>query len=62
MYELKPCRCGYASAPCDEDGLTTCEGCRFQKSESCYQEMTLDVLKRAKKLAGIEDESEASDD
>lgn len=47
--------CGYASAPRDEDGLTTCEGCRFQKSESCSQEMTLDVLKRAKKLAGIED-------
>ena len=45
-----------------EGGLTTCEGCRFQKSESCYQEMTLDVLKRVKKLAGVEDESEVSDD
>lgn len=50
--------CGYASAPRDDDGLTTCEGCRFQKSESCYQEMTLDVLKRAKKLAGIEEEEQ----
>lgn len=60
--DAKKTSCSYASAPRDEDGLTTCDGCRFQKSESCYQEMTLDVLKRAKKLAGIEDESEASDD
>ena len=41
---------------------TTCEGCRFQKTESCGQEMTLDVLKRAKKLAGVEESEEASDD
>lgn len=60
--DAKKTSCGYASAPRDENGLTTCEGCRFQKTESCSQEMTLDVLKRAKKLAGIEDESEASDD
>lgn len=47
--------CNYALAPCDEDGLTTCDGCRFAKSESCSQEMTLEVLERAKKLAGIEE-------
>lgn len=47
--------CNYALAPRDEDGLTTCDGCRFQKSESCSNEMTLDVVERAKKLAGIKD-------
>lgn len=46
--------CDYASAPRDEGGLTTCDGCRFYKSESCYAEMVLEVLERAKKLAGIE--------
>lgn len=60
--DAKKTSCGYASAPRDENGLTTCEGCRFQKTESCSQEMTLDVLKRAKKLAGVEDTKEASDD
>lgn len=49
--------CDYAPAPRDEDGLTTCDGCRFQKSESCSNEMTLDVVERAKKLAGIEEEA-----
>lgn len=48
--------CNYALAPRDEDGLTTCDGCRFQKSESCSNEMTLDVVERAKKLAGVEEE------
>lgn len=43
--------CNYALAPRDEDGITTCDGCRFQKSESCINEMTLDVVERAKKLA-----------
>lgn len=43
--------CNYALAPRDEDGFTTCDGCRFQKSESCHNEMTLDVFERAKKLA-----------
>ena len=43
--------CNYALAPRDEDGITTCDGCRFQKSESCHHEMTLDVFARAKKLA-----------
>lgn len=47
--------CNYAPAPRNEDGLTTCDGCRFQKSESCGNEMTLDVVERAKKLAGIEE-------
>lgn len=60
--DAKKTSCGYASAPRDENGLTTCEGCRFQKTESCSQEMTLDVLKRAKKLAGVEDAKETSDD
>lgn len=43
--------CNYALAPRDEDGLTTCDGCRFQKSESCSNEMTIDLVERAKKLA-----------
>lgn len=47
--------CDYAPAPRDEDGLTTCYGCPFQKSESCSNEMTLDMVERAKKLAGIKD-------
>ena len=49
--------CNYALAPRDEDGLTTCDGCRFQKSESCSNEMTIDLVERAKKLAGIEEEA-----
>ena len=60
--DAKKTSCGYASAPLDENGFNTCEGCRFQKTESCHQEMILDVLKRAKKLAGVEDAKEASDD
>lgn len=47
--------CNYAPAPRNEDGLVTCDGCRFEKSESCGNEMTLDVVERAKKLAGIEE-------
>ena len=47
--------CNYAPAPRNEDGLVTCDGCRFQRSESCGNEMTIDVVERAKKLAGIED-------
>lgn len=50
--------CDYAPAPRDEDGLTTCDGCPFLKSESCSNEMTLDLVKRAKKLAGIEEEAQ----
>lgn len=46
--------CAYAPAPRDEDGLTTCDGCRFSERKECYREMALDVLARAKKLAGIE--------
>lgn len=48
--------CNYALAPRDEDGLTTCEGCRFQEKGSCHHEMTLEVLARAKKLAGVEEQ------
>lgn len=47
--------CNYAPAPRNEDGLVTCYGCRFENNESCSQEMRLDILKRAKKLAGIEE-------
>ena len=43
--------CNYALAPRDEDGITTCDGCRFQKSESCSNEMMIDLVERAKKLA-----------
>lgn len=43
--------CAYAPAPLNEDGLVTCDGCPFQKSESCSNEMTLDLVERAKKLA-----------
>lgn len=50
--------CAYAPAPCNEDGLTTCDGCPFLKSESCSNEMTIDLVKRAKKLAGIEEEAQ----
>ena len=55
--DAKKTTCDYASAPSDEDGLITCDGCRFQKSGSCHRKMTLDVLERAKKLAGIEEEA-----
>ena len=53
--DAKKTTCDYARAPRDEDGLTTCKGCRFEKSKSCYNKMALDMVKRAKKLAGIED-------
>lgn len=53
--DAKKITCDYAHAPRDEDGLTTCEGCRFGKGESCHTEMALDMVKRAKKLAGIEE-------
>ena len=49
--------CDYAPAPRNEDGLTTCDGCPFLKSESCSNEMTIDLFERAKKLAGIEEEA-----
>lgn len=43
--------CDYAPAPRNEDGLTSCDGCPFLKSESCSNEMTIDLVERAKKLA-----------
>ena len=49
--------CAYAPAPLNEDGLVTCDGCPFEKSESCSNEMTIDLVERAKKLAGIEEEA-----
>lgn len=49
--------CDYAQAPRDEHGLVKCDGCRFQKSNSCRMAMCLDIIARAKKLAGIEEEA-----
>lgn len=60
--DAKKTPCGYALAPRDEDGLRTCDGCRFEKCGPCHIEKAIDVIKRAKKLAGIEYESEASND
>lgn len=51
--------CDYAHAPRDDDGLVSCDGCRFHKPETglnCIQNFGLDLVKRAKKLAGIEGE------
>lgn len=48
--------CVYAHAPRDVYGITVCRECRFQKVESCRQEMLLDIIARAKKLAGIEEQ------
>lgn len=48
--------CDYAHAPRDEYGITVCRDCRFQKSKSCRQEMILDMIARAKKLSGIEEQ------
>lgn len=49
--------CDYAQAPRDEHGLVKCDECRFQKSNSCKRAMILDMIARAKKLAGIEEEA-----
>lgn len=49
--------CNYAPAPRNEDGLVTCDGCPFEKTESCSNEMMIDLVDRAKKLAGIEEEA-----
>lgn len=54
--DAKKSVCKYADAPHDEDGLITCDGCRFHESMPCYEDMAYDVLKRAKKLAGIEEQ------
>lgn len=54
--DAKKIVCEYVDAPLNEIGLTTCDGCRFDKCEECYSEMVLDVLARAKKLAGIEEQ------
>ena len=48
--------CNYAPAPRDEDGIAMCDGCPFQKSKSCSNEMAIDLVERAKKLAGVEEE------
>lgn len=55
--DAKKTPCGYALAPRDEDGLRTCDGCRFEKCGPCHIEKAIDVIKRAKKLAGIEEEA-----
>lgn len=54
--ETKMGPCHYAHAPRDEYGITVCRECRFQKGKSCRQEMLLDIIARAKKLAGIEEQ------
>lgn len=48
--------CDYAHAPRDEYGITVCRDCRFLKSKSCRQEMIIDMIARAKRLAGIEEQ------
>lgn len=48
--------CDYVHAPRDEYGITVCRDCRFLKSKSCRQEMIIDMIARAKRLAGIEDQ------
>lgn len=53
--DAKKTVCDFALAPRGEDGYATCDGCRFYESKSCNQEMKLEILKRAKKLAGIEE-------
>lgn len=53
--DAKKTVCDFALAPRGEDGYATCDGCRFYESKSCSQEMKLEILKRAKKLAGIEE-------
>lgn len=47
--------CDYASAPLDENGFTTCDGCRFQNGGPCHLEKDIDLMERAKKPAGIEE-------
>lgn len=47
--------CDYAHAPRDEYGITVCRDCRFQKGKSCRQEMILDMIARAKRLAVAEE-------
>lgn len=47
--------CYYASAPLDADGVPMCDGCRFENGGPCLVEKNLDMIKRAKKLAGIEE-------
>lgn len=49
--------CDYAHAPRDDDGLEMCDGCRFHKPETglnCIQSFGVDLVKRAKRLAGVE--------
>lgn len=50
--------CDYAPAPLDANGLTTCAGCRFKNGGPCHLEKDIDLMKRAKKLAGIDEEAE----
>lgn len=55
--DAKRLTCDYAHAPRVGCGIPKCDGCRFQGSESCHDEMMLDIIARAKKLAGIEEEA-----
>lgn len=54
--DAKKRACDYADAPRGEDGFVMCDGCRFHEPKECYLEMALDVLARAKKLAGVEEQ------
>lgn len=56
--DAKKTPCGYALAPWGKDGLRTCDGCRFEKCGPCHIEKAIDLIKRAKKLAGIEEEAQ----
>lgn len=47
--------CDYAPAPLDANGLTTCNGCRFKNGGPCHLEKDIDLIRRAKKLVGIEE-------
>lgn len=51
--------CDYAHAPRNDDGLVTCNGCRLHKPETglcCTQHFGIELVKRAKRLAGVEGE------
>lgn len=54
--DAKKMVCDYADAPRSKEGLIICERCRFHESRSCYGAMMREVLKRAKRLAGIEEQ------
>lgn len=56
--DARKTNCDYAPAPLDANGLTTCKGCRFKNGGPCHLQKDIDLMKRAKKLAGIDEEAE----